>query len=146
MEKLLVIGGSGFLGANWVLHSIRSFEVVFTYNNNFFFIPGAKAFKLCLETDDLVKFLDKINPDIVVNCAGFTNVDECEVNIDQAFLLNAALPEKLSIWCKSNSKKFIHVSTDHLTSGLEKNVGESVNVSPVNMYSKSKAAGEKSVL
>ena len=146
MKKLLVIGGSGFLGANWVIHSIPSFEVVFTYNNNFVFIPGAKAFKLCLETDDLIKFLDEINPDIVVNCAGFTNVDECEVNIDKAFLLNATLPEKLSIWCKANTKKIIHISTDHLTSGLEKNVDESVSVSPLNVYSKSKAAGEKSVL
>tara|TARA_B100001057_G_scaffold296358_1_gene296560 strand:- start:707 stop:1546 length:840 start_codon:yes stop_codon:yes gene_type:complete len=85
--------------------------------------------------------LIKINPDIVLNCAAFTNVDDCEEMIDKAFLINA---ESIRNFKKFNGL-FFQISTDYVFDGLNGPFAEDSIVNPINNYGKSKLQGEKIV-
>jgi dTDP-4-dehydrorhamnose reductase len=91
------------------------------------------------------KGLDVIDANIVVNLAAMTDVDRCEVDLQESFLSNTALPELLSRWCISrDSAHLVHISTDHFYS----HEGESVeaDVTILNNYAMTKYAGELAVL
>lgn len=68
---------------------------------------------------DTVAFVEQFHPDIVINCAAYTNVDGCEVNHDTAFQANAVGPRNLAIACEKVGAKLVHVSTDYVFSGRE---------------------------
>src|SRR4051812_13533123 len=65
----------------------------------------------------LLYLLDDIKPDLVVNAAAYTNVDEAENESELAFQINAETPGLLAEWCQKNSAVFVHYSTDHVYSG-----------------------------
>ena len=56
-------------------------------------------------------------PDVVVNCAGLTNVDRCEVDQALAYAVNAGGPSNLARACRIHGVPlFVHVSTDYVFS------------------------------
>lgn len=113
----------------------------------------SKDYYLCL-TDlsdcditniDQVKQFVRINhPDVIVNCAGYTDVQECETNIDRAFQVNAIGVRNIALAANSIHAKVIQMSTDDVF-GLDSNVpyNEFDDIHPKTVYGKSKAAGEK---
>ena len=56
-------------------------------------------------------------PDIIINCAAYTNVDMCEVNDDQAYRVNAIGARNMAICAERAGAKMIHISTDYVFSG-----------------------------
>ena len=89
----------------------------------------------------------KTNPDIVINCAAFTNVDGCETNFEVAHAVNADGAENLAIECKENNAVFVHVSTDYVFPGNEPGERvESDKVSPISAYGRTKLEGEQRAL
>jgi dTDP-4-dehydrorhamnose reductase len=107
-----------------------------------------KKYKLITKRIDLTKktktkfFLEKINPDIIINCSGLTNIEECQKNKRKALLLNSNIPKNLSSFCLNNNKYFIHISTDHLYDSLIKENNNEKNKLIRNFYAKSKYLGE----
>lgn len=91
-------------------------------------------------------YLTNIKPEIIINCAAYTNVDACESNEDLAFKINALGPRNLAIIANEVNAKLVHVSTDYVFSGEGtvpfKEYDETV---PVSVYGKTKLAGEKFV-
>lgn len=113
----------------------------------------SKEYYLCLTdlsdcdiTDiDQVKQFVRINhPDVVVNCAGLTDVQECETNPDLAYKVNAIGVRNIALAANSIHAKVIQMSTDDVF-GLDasKPYNEFDDIHPVTAYGKSKAAGEK---
>lgn len=93
--------------------------------------------------------IKKYHPDIIVNCAAYTDVNKAETDELSAFEVNAYGPRKLAELCKENNIFLIHISTDFVFSGsdLNKPIKEdtfSVNhkLSPLNVYGNSKYLGE----
>ena len=91
-------------------------------------------------------------PDVVINCAGFTNVDDCEKNPQKAYAVNAVGPLNIARACiKYNVPLFVHISTDYVFSrGGQSNIVPTISdmrkdVDPVNQYGLSKLAGETSI-
>lgn len=89
--------------------------------------------------------LDRLQPDIVVNCAAYTAVDACEVETDTAWKTNAHAPRWLAQWCRRNHAFLVHISTDYVFSGereLYRPYSEEDRPDPQTEYGRSKLAGE----
>ncbi len=85
-------------------------------------------------------------PDIIINCAAFTNVDGCEIEQELALQVNGAGPGLLADLAKQTDAALVHISTDFVFSG-DKNspYQEDDQPNPLSVYGKSKLAGEQQV-
>ena len=94
------------------------------------------------------EFVRRNRPDIIINCAAYTNVDGCEVHHDDAFKANALGPRNLAQAAEKTGARLVHVSTDYVFSGRE-NGGipqdEATLPGPISAYGSTKLMGEKYV-
>lgn len=136
---ILVIGANSQLGKS--LKSITDKENV---KHSFVF---ASREQLDLSSIfDIEIFIKTGNFDLIINCAAYTNVDNAETNEIQANLINHLAVKKIAEVSHNNKVKLIHISTDFVFDG-EKNEPyiEIDNAAPINVYGKSKYAGEQSI-
>ena len=91
----------------------------------------------------VVNRIEEIGPDVVVNCAAYTDVDGCENNQTQAYKVNAGGPQNLAIACERSGAAILQVSTDFIFDGTKGSPYlEFDNPNPLNVYGRSKLAGE----
>ena len=91
--------------------------------------------------------LNKINPQIIINCAAYTAVDDAENNENIASAINFEAVEIISKWCNENSSFLIHFSTDYVFDGKkEKPYLETDLPNPLSVYGKTKYLGEQAFL
>ena len=90
--------------------------------------------------------LETARPGAIINLAGHTNVDECEREPNQAYLLNVRIVENLVSWIRLQDSPplFIHISTDQLYDGEGPHLENDVTIS--NTYALTKYAGELAAL
>lgn len=91
--------------------------------------------------------LDKINPDVIINTAAFTQVDDAEENYEKADLLNHILPARLSDFAQARNALLVHYSSDYVFdgSGTSPKV-ETDTPHPINVYGQTKLEGDKTIL
>lgn len=98
------------------------------------------------DADAVNRIISKIEPDIIINCAAFTNVDGCEQNEDVAYAVNATGPGNLARAAKAQDAKLIHVSTDYVFPGTEPTPRiEEDAPAPISAYGRTKLSGEIAV-
>jgi len=154
--KILVTGGAGFIGSNfirYILHEYPQYKIInldkLTYagnldnlrdidiNQNYKFIKG----DICDS-----KILNKIMKDcnIIVNFAAETHVDRSIISCNKFLRTNVdGLNQLLKVALKHNLKRFIHISTDEVYGSiLEGRFKENDRLNPSNPYAASKAAGD----
>ncbi len=114
-------------------------------------LQGADIVALDLPEVDISKlestlaYIEEVKPDVVINCAAFTNVDACETNHDVAFQANALGPRNLAMACERIGAKLVHVSTDYVFSGRENGgiaLDEAALPNPISAYGSTKLQGE----
>lgn len=136
MKKVLLIGADGMLGGELKERLEKKYEVTGTTIET-------------LDITDRQAVLSKakeINPDYVINCAAYTNVDGCEVNYDLANTVNGLAVENISAAAKENDSIFIHISTDYVFDGkldIDKIYTEDMEPGPISAYGKTKLLGEE---
>jgi dTDP-4-dehydrorhamnose reductase len=92
---------------------------------------------------ELKYLLNSFKPDILFNATGITDLNYCEKNPEQAWLLHARLPAMIADWSRNTNVPWVHVSTDHYyTASNNCCHTESDAVAPMNEYAASKLAGE----
>lgn len=92
------------------------------------------------------KYIGSLKPDVVINCAAYTNVDGCETNTDAAFKVNALGPRNLAIACEEVDAALLHVSTDYVFSGTGSVPrSEFDKTAPTSAYGTTKLLGEEYV-
>ncbi len=135
--KIVIIGAGGRLGSALVREYRDRFDVV-----------GLNHAQLDLSNfDEIGEKLCATNFDVLVNAAGFTNVDLCETQRDQAFLINAEAPRIIAEICRDKGAKLLHFSTDYVFDGEKREpYVESDSANPISVYGESKRAGEQLVL
>jgi len=143
MKKILVLGASGSLGSR-IHQSIGN-----SYGTFFRYSPVNKSNLYYLDLLNLNKFrelLEEIQPDVVINCVGFTNVDDCEKFPEKSWILNCKSPVGIAEICKVNDVKFVHISTDHYLNVSNVKLLETDPVGLVNQYSYTKFYAEKMII
>ena len=68
------------------------------------------------DTDEVLRFGEMNRPDVIINCAGLTDLQECEKNLAKAFKTNALGARNLSIVARKVEAKLVHISTDDVLS------------------------------
>lgn len=95
-----------------------------------------------------IAYIRRHQPDTVINCAAFTNVNGCETNRDAAYRVNALGPRNLALACDKVNARLIHVSTDYVFSGAPNGgvpLDECAVPAPVSAYGETKLLGEQYV-
>ena len=90
--------------------------------------------------------MSRFNPDIVINTAAYTAVDDAENNVDTAYRVNCEGAKNVAISAKETSALLIHISTDYVFDGLKPTPYiENDLARPLCTYGRSKFAGEQAV-
>ena len=143
MTVYLILGATGLLGSKLKQSIPESYGTYFktlpTNSQNFYYFDGQNY-------QSFIEILKMIKPDVVINCIGFTDVDQCENLPEKSWQINSLLPHRLSEICDTHSIKFIQISTDHFLYSNKLKIKESENVLPINQYSLSKYLAEKLIL
>lgn len=137
MKKILILGSNGLLSVN-LKHRFKN-------DNNNIKYAGSKNydFKFLVLQDNLDNILNKNYFDIILNCIGNANIDDCELNNHMANKLNIEFPKLIVDTLKKFKRKtrVIHISTDHFYDNLI--LSNENNIKINNYYTKSKLEGEK---
>lgn len=141
--RFLITGASGQLGREWMEflkdteHDVSGFD--------------SKELDITNRENALSVF-EEVNPEVVINCAAYTKVDLAEDEPDNAFEVNEMGVNNLAEACGKFGSKLVHYSTDYVFSGTRddiktypKGYPEDAKTHPVNVYGKSKRAGEKAI-
>jgi len=86
-------------------------------------------------------------PDVCINCAAYTAVDQAESNPEQAFLINEQAVGFLAKACQNQQSHFLHISSDYVYhNSLNRPLRESDPCTPQGIYAQSKLAGDQRAL
>jgi dTDP-4-dehydrorhamnose reductase len=145
LRRILVLGGAGFLGSNLINFLREGYDI----QGTFFSSKNHNVNLLKVDVTDLSNLkvaITSINPDIIINCVGLANVDECEKRPETSILLNAIYPSSLARLTSLLRIKLVHISTDHFESDpLDKRI-ETDFYWPLNQYGFSKLLAEQYVM
>ncbi|MFN3532830.1 MAG: dTDP-4-dehydrorhamnose reductase [Candidatus Brocadia sp.] len=141
--KILVIGSQGMLGRclisrlpNLSGSKSQHIEVIAVDHGHMDITNGSNT----------SAFIARIKPDVIVNCAAFTNVDACETHISEAFAVNATGAKNIALAGKEEGAKVIHISTDYVFDGTKNEPYlETDQPNPLSVYGKSKLEGELAI-
>lgn len=95
--------------------------------------------------DSVLNFVSSNKPDVIINCAAYTAVDNAESNMELAEKINADGPKNLAIASKQNDCILVHISTDYVFRGdlhVDKCYIETDHTNPVTAYGITKKHGE----
>ncbi len=139
--RILITGARGMLGSDLsrIIGSNERHQVVETD-----VIELPESFRLDITQEEKVKdFFAGAEPEVVINTAGYTDVDGCETNIELAFSVNAEGVKNLALACRKSRAFLVHLSTDYVFDG---NKGtpycEDDSPNPLGIYGRSKLQGE----
>jgi dTDP-4-dehydrorhamnose reductase len=141
--RILITGGNGQLGREWVQ---------FLNKKGVEFISLPSSDLDITDHSDANRVLKNLQPNLIINCAAYTKVDQAEEEKELAFQVNAKAVENLAGYCASHKIKLVHFSTDYVFPGTEKDMENLPNgypedyaTDPKNIYGASKLAGEQAL-
>jgi dTDP-4-dehydrorhamnose reductase len=148
-KKIFITGVNGLLGQKLVAQLIErdTFEIIGCGKGESR-IPssGFKYISLDITEEEKVKeVISQVKPQIIIHGAAMTNVDECELNKEAAYIVNVKATEYLLNAAEEIKSHFIYVSTDFIFSGNEGPLDEEAVPDPVNYYGETKLEAEKLV-
>ncbi len=134
--KIAITGATGLVGS----------RVVELLNKDFAFIPLNHDTIDITSEDSVKKTLDNLDFDLLLHCAGYTNVDGAETDKEKAHALNVDATQYLFDATQNKDKKFIYISTDFVFDGSTGPSDENSTPNPIGYYGLTKYEGEKVVL
>jgi dTDP-4-dehydrorhamnose reductase len=98
------------------------------------------------ELAELAQTVRKLRPDVIVNAAAYTAVDQAETESELAHVLNALAPQVLAVEAAKIGALLVHYSTDYVFDGSgDMPWTEYDSTGPVNVYGATKLDGEKRI-
>ncbi|MFT5668880.1 MAG: dTDP-4-dehydrorhamnose reductase [Vicingaceae bacterium] len=147
-KKILVTGSNGLLGQKLValLASDNEIELIATSRggNRILKVTGFTYESMDITSaKDVMRVFGKFKPEVVINTAAMTNVDACESDKKECWLLNVTAVEHLIAASKKHETHLIHLSTDFIFDGEAGPYKETDKPNPLSYYGESKLAAEK---
>lgn len=136
-RQLLIVGSKGMLAKKVAEQAINDWS-----------ITGVDLPDFDMTNSEQVKSMVKeLNPDLIINCAAFTNVDDCETQEDLACQVNGTAVGFLAEASLAVDACLVHVSTDYVFPGSgNKPLSEEDHVAPQSAYGRSKLLGEEALV
>lgn len=136
--KILVIGGSGQIG--------KCLEELVSNCNEYIFCSSSLINIKNFEHTKLK--IKEYSPKIIINLAAYTNVDNAELDYDEANNLNNYAVRNLAEISRMNQILLIHISTDYVYDGATKKdfYNEISHCNPLSIYGITKLAGDQSII
>lgn len=133
--KVLVTGADGLVGRAVAEHCAAQGDMAAAYN------------RLALDITDkgaVGAAFKRVSPDVVINCAAWTDVDGCQTDPGRAFEVNAEAVETLAMNSRRHGARFITISTDFVFDGTKGSFyTQRDDPNPVSVYGESKLEGER---
>jgi dTDP-4-dehydrorhamnose reductase len=141
LSRPLVIGASGLVGGAFRAALLRrGHPVRGTYRTQA--RPGLDPLDLA---GDAAAYLDATQPSLVILSSALTNVDYCESHPEETYERNVTQLEPVVGWCGRAGVPLVFFSTDYLFDGRSGPYAEDATPAPLNVYGRSKLAGERLV-
>ena len=146
--KILILGGDGMIGHKMAqVLSVQNHKIFISVRESKDLTlkrisPKAKVFFNDFLKDSILDFLDKVNPDVIINAIGITIRRGAAENISDTIYLNSLFPHQISSWALAFKKRLIHFSTDCVFSGSEGSYLEDATPNALDYYGKTKGLGE----
>ncbi|MDR0927735.1 MAG: dTDP-4-dehydrorhamnose reductase [Ignavibacteria bacterium] len=135
--KYLIFGNNGQLGKEFT-NQLKANEIeVIGYDLPYFDVSDFLT---------VSQIINREKPNVVLNCAAYTNVELAESSYEDAYKINATGVENLAICCKRDNAKLVHFSTDYVFDGKRNTPGlynEDDAPNPINTYGTTKLRGEE---
>ena len=142
--RVLVTGKNGQLGRS--IHKVISTEIKVYQNLNEFVFVGRGELDLSQEEGVANYFNNNDKFDFIINCAAYTAVDKAEQEQELANQVNHLAVKQLAEIANKQQAKLMHISTDYVFDGeSKKSYTETDETNPINIYGKTKLAGEKAL-
>lgn len=133
-KKVLLFGAAGQLGQA-LRNSVPENVELFT--------PSRRECDLCHKSS-LEQTIKKLKPDLIINCAAYTNVDKAQSEPEAAFRVNAQALGDLAEIVKRHGTRLVTFSTDFVFDGnSQKAYTPESEPAPINIYGQSKLEGER---
>ncbi len=146
--RILLTGARGQLGFA-LLEPLRLLGEVLPATRDGRLPGGGSGIALDLANDpsELGTILQRLQPSLIVNAAAYTAVDRAESEPELAHRVNAQAPALMADYAEAHGALLVHFSTDYVFAGegVARPWGESDRTGPINVYGRSKLAGEEAV-
>ncbi len=148
--KILLTGANGLLG--------QAITSTFSRETDFELIQSSVEDKSYLDygyqyeqlditmKEDVKKIVEFYAPDVIINCAAYTNVDMCETDREFSWKLNVDGVKNLIIASRRTEAKLIQYSTDYIFDGKNGPYTENSIPNPVSFYGREKLASENALI
>jgi len=135
--RMLVTGSTGQLGSEVVR--------LFSHSGHEILAPVRQELDF-LNPDEVADRVRRLQPDWVINCAAYTQVDRAESEVEQAFVINRDSVAQLAGAVAGYGGNLLHVSTDFVFDGEQaRPYREEDDARPLGVYGRSKWEGEQAV-
>ena len=138
--RTLVTGANGQLGK-----SIKNLVIQQQISNSFVF--ATRNHLNLSDLQSLKSYFETHTFDLIINCAAYTAVDRAELDEKEANMVNHLAVKQIAEIAQNKNIKLIHISTDFVFDGFKSQPyleGDTAN--PLNIYGKTKLAGENAVI
>ncbi|HZY81406.1 MAG TPA: SDR family oxidoreductase [Cyclobacteriaceae bacterium] len=147
--RILVTGANGLLGRKLI-------SLLDTQPGIYLMASARKAISFSTNCDttildvtdlqQLEEVVSRVRPDVIINAAAMTQVDQCEQQKEECWKQNVGSVSNIVEVCTKKNIHLVHVSTDFVFNGKEGPLDETAVPEPVNYYGESKLEGERIVL
>lgn len=132
--KVLITGSSGQLGREIFNYKLNNYKVL---------VPNRNELDLSNQIS-CENYIYKNKPDIIINSAAFTNVDNAEIEKELCFAINTKAPITFANLIKEYGGKLLQISTDYVFDGKGNIPYKTEDLTnPISIYGQSKADAEK---
>lgn len=136
--KIALLGASGMLA-----RKVRKKAITAGYTVSLYDLPDFDM----TDRAQVLQEMTRLQPDVIINCAAFTNVDGAETEQDLAMAVNGTAPGYLAEAALEADAILVHFSTDYVFDGQKKAPYVEVDApNPQSAYGRTKLAGEQAII